>query len=162
MKRAAAGHSVTRLALVPAMILAIAGCAAQPPASTAAPLPTATPWTGQLPFASFAVGRIVCGSVPRDSCEQIVRLVVQGQPALAASPLAVVDFGGQGVVAHYGSDAPVLVALQPVGDRDYWMNPPTWVVTGWQPSEGFSLVQEWRVGPLPADFASLLRSAGLE
>lgn len=159
MQRRGAARIATRLASVAVVILVVTACTAQPPTPTASPHPTATPWTGQLPFPSVAVGRIVCGSVPRDSCERIVTLVAQGQPALAASPLAVVDFGGEEVMIHYGSDEPVLVALEPVGGGDYWMDPPTWVVTGW--ADQFSLVQEWRAGPLPAAFSTLLQSTGL-
>lgn len=134
-----------------AVLLGACGNAASAPATAQQSQPSSP---------SAAVQRVVCGSVPDTTCRAIVAKVIDSVPGMAASPLAVVDFGGDQVKAGYGGDAPVLVAFQPVGDEDLWMNPPTWVYVS-HDSGAFFLIEEWRLGTLPANFMSLLRTAGL-
>ena len=103
--------------------------------------------------ASPAAHRIVCGTVPQATCEAIVAQVIRSVPDMAASPLVVVDFGGDEVTAHYGGDTPGLGAFKPVGKEDLWMNPPTW---GPEDQQGgaFVMTQEWRLDSLPAAFVA--------
>ena len=140
----------TMKAVLPAVVaVALVACAAPP-----APVPS----TDRASATAMAQVH-VCGEHLVD-CEEIISVVVAKVPAMAASRIAAADFRELDAWKRRGGSAAVLVAFEPVGDADYWFNPPTWLVTVPMFSRPMT-VEPWQAGTLPPHFIELLRKAGL-
>ncbi len=129
------------------LVVAIALSACGQPTRT----PSATPEVWQ---------RHDCGNLPADLCQEVIAQVIQQVPAMAGSPIAVAATRHPNALLRRGGDFEALVAFAPFGVMDFWFSPPTWVVT--QPMQSSDWrVEPWRNGPLPAQFTTLLRVAGI-
>ena len=101
--------------------------------------------------------RLVCGRLGRTDCLQIQALVDHQFPWAAGATALVMDYTcqpGQHCTVYFDAIVSILIPQDPATDYAYW--PPTYRVSG---IAGPETLSPW-VGPLPATFDTLLRSAG--
>ena len=126
--------------------------------ATCSPAPSPTARQSAVPSSTVAQQRI-CGRLTLDRCATVISVVQDQVPGTRQSALAIADESVPSLPVSSDGPSAYFVAFAPWDNEDYWMSPPTWLVT--ESNGTWSLAPEHDVNSLQVCFVELLRQAGL-